>query len=147
MSHHLALVAVHHATEAAKLDSSFPPALDDETSLLLKDLRDIHEHWIGNMPIFLGGRGDPVYKSGKHYRAVQPAKTPFSPASWSSSDGPRLAPDVPATRVHKFLDAVEEYVLSKRPELGEFVAPRAASPWRGESAGSDRWWPAPDVET
>jgi hypothetical protein len=141
---HLALVALHHVTTAARLadlDQSIDPTLDDD----LKSLRDLNEHWDENQPIFnVHPRpAEPSRKSGRRFTENHPDDSPYGAFAWASDRGPLLMPSLPAAQVHDLLDSLTAEIVKIQPLLSEYVPDRPVSPWMGETAGRDRWWPRP----
>jgi hypothetical protein len=144
IEHHFALVAARHLIRAME---ELPPPMvvpvDDTLRAELIEGRDLHEHWVENMPIFnvTPRAAQPKYPSGKAFAQRHPEHGPYWWLDWSGKTGARLMPNVPAPVLHELLDAVEAEVLSDDPELADCVPPRAPSPWI--HAGGE-WWPKPD---
>lgn len=143
LNHHLAVVATHHAIEAAKLDPDFHARMDAADSRLIRDVRDLHEHWVENKPIFFGRIGQPAFPSGRHFRELEPVRPPYAPMSWANKTGLKIAGDVTVHRVHVFLDSAELYVLERHPEFAGFVPNRRPSPWMYVEDFGGEWWPRP----
>jgi hypothetical protein len=140
--HHFALIAARNLIHALDL----PP---DANHLVGRDLRealiagrDLHEHWVENMPIFNATPrpAEPRYPSGKRFAARNPRDSAYYWLSWSSDKGPELLPDVAAAAVHDLLDRVERHVLASNDSLRRFIPPRAPSPWARDGG---IWWPTP----
>jgi hypothetical protein len=139
IEHHLALVAARHliqALELAPTGVSIDPTVRDE----LVEGRDLHEHWLDNLPVFLKTprMAQPQFPSGKRYAARNPDRDPYRWDSWGNMTGPMLLPHVPASELHALVDAVEAEVLAQDEALERFVPERKASPWRFENG---EWWP------
>jgi hypothetical protein len=142
--HHFALVAARHLFHALDLDP--PLHLPDDYSDLrdeLKQGRDLHEHWVENMPVFnVRPRvAEPGHKSGRDFAARNPDRGPYWWLGWNNKTGALLMPNVPAPALHQLLDAVEAEVLASDPALKRFLLPRAPSPWLHEGG---EWWPKPE---
>ena len=143
---HLVFVSARHLVRATALSND--PPLDAPLSDGITDVRNLLEHWDENAPIFnkwpqVIPEGDAKrrFPSRKRFAEQHPEVTPFSSFAWDSTSGPKLLPTIPAHMLHAALDVVEAAVLQRRPELAEFVSERDPSPWLGEDAGNDRWWP------
>jgi hypothetical protein len=143
IEHHFALVAARNLFRALDLDPPTQVAIDPTLRAELIEGRDLHEHWPENMPIFnvKPRTAQPQYRSGRDFAARNPDEGPYWWLGWNSKAGARLLPNVYAPGLHALLDAVEAEVLGDRPELAEFVPPRAPSPWIHER---DEWWPKPE---
>lgn len=112
--------------------------------------RDLNEHWIENLPVFLvrPRSREPRYPSGKNFAERNPEAGPYWWLGWSSAERPQVLPNVSARAIHELVDRVEEAVLARDPGFRRFVPVRQLSPWLGEDAGRARWWPRPqDAET
>lgn len=145
--HHFALIAARNLLRAIDLPGS-GVSVDATTSAELIEGRDLHEHWVENLPIFnVHPRpGDPPRRSGQDFATRNPDAGPYWWFRWSSTEGPKLLPNVPTHAVHELLDRVETAVL-RHPDMEQFIPPRQPSPWAGEAHGHDRWWPAPLSES
>lgn len=144
LAHHMALVAGHNLLRA--LDnaegrySAMPKAMAREVEVL----RNLHEHWDEQWPSFYDVRNPgPLKRSGQHFADLHPGRSPYWALGWSSKDGPLLGPGLLAGTLHEFLAELEAEVLAVAPDLARFVTPIEPSPWLGQSAGNDRWWPRP----
>jgi hypothetical protein len=145
IEHHFLLVAARNLIRAIELPGA-GVTIDPTLRAELIEGRDLHEHWVENAPIFnVHPRREPKYRSGKDFaeRNPQPSNYPYWWLGWNSRDGPRVLPNVPAHAIHKLVDRVGAVVTSRDPTLERFVPQRAPSPWAGEAAGDDRWWPRP----
>lgn len=142
---HLALVAAAHVRRAVGLPG-WTGDVDTDVLDVLGDLRNTVEHWDENLPVFAitPRQDDPPRPSGRRLAEEQPEGFPFSMFAWNGSEGPVLWPGVPASTVREVLDRLEAHVLSHAQDLRRFVPPREPSPWLGDLAGDDRWWPKPD---
>lgn len=134
----LALVAGRHVLRAVRL-SGWNHEVDTTPLDVITDLRNVGEHSDESMPVFNVSPqdGDPPRASGRRLAQALPRSNPFSPFEWNSREGAGL----PASRLREVLDALEQTVLSIDPSLARFVPPSPESPWLGEGAGSDQWWP------
>jgi hypothetical protein len=143
MEHHFALIAARNLIRAVELRPPMRVSVDETLRAELIEGRDLHEHWVENMPIFnVTPRPDhPKRRSGKDFANRNPDRGPYWWLGWSSKAGARLMPNVPAPVMHELIDAVEAEVVSDEPELGECVPPRAPSPW--VHVGGE-WWPKPE---
>jgi hypothetical protein len=144
--HHFLLIACRNLVRA--LDLALTPVVVEPN--LRADLiagRDLHEHWDENMPVFnvKPRKAEPPRRSGQGFAERNPGRGPYWWLGWSSSDGPRVLPNVPASILHDVLDAAQAWVDSERPEMAEYRLPRAPSPWLGPEAGNRRWWPGPQT--
>jgi hypothetical protein len=140
IEHHFALVAARNLFRALDLDPPMKVAVDPTLRAELIEGRDLNEHWPENMPIFnvTPRTAQPQYRTGKDFAARNPDRGPYWWLDWSNKTGARLLPNVPAPALHALLDEVEAEVLSERPELADYVPPRAPSPWLHENG---EWWP------
>lgn len=143
MEHHFALIAARNLIRAVELPQPMAVPVDDTLRAELIEGRDLHEHWVENMPIFnVTPRPDqPKRRSGKDFAMRNPEHGPYWWLDWSNKTGARLMPNVPAPVLHELLDAIEAEVLSDDPELADCVPPRAPSPW---IYADGEWWPKPD---
>jgi hypothetical protein len=131
---------------ALDLPSATSVPIDQTLREELTEGRDLHEHWVENMPKFnVTPRVEqPKHRTGKSFAARNPDRGPYWWLGWSNKTGAQLLPNVPAPAVHELLDAVEAEVLANDGALTRFVPPRAPSPWLHEDG---EWWPkAPDLE-
>ena len=142
--HHFALVAAHHLFQAVDLDPPLRVSGDDaDLRAEVKQGRDLHEHWVDNMPVFnVRPRvAEPGHKSGRDFAARNPDRGPYWWLGFDPMKGPLLMPHVPAAAVHQLLDAVEAEVLASDPGVNRFLLPRAQSPWFHQDG---EWWPKAD---
>jgi hypothetical protein len=141
--HHFLLIAAHHLVRTIDKLSEGEFRLDRIVHDELKEGRDLHEHWIENVPVFnvTPRPREPSHRSGKRFAARNPDRSPYSWLTWDGHAGPKILPNVPAEAVHSLVDQVEAAVIGRAPELRGFVPPRQPSPWLGEDYGRDRWWP------
>jgi hypothetical protein len=147
--YHFALIAARHLIQAIELAPRSSVSVDSTLRAELIEGRDLHEHWLENLPVFnvvrvergkrLPGK-PPPRRSGKDFAARNPRSTPYTWFRWGSKTGPMLLPNVSAAAVHELVDAVEAGVLAADPALGRFVPARAESPWLHEDG---EWWPKP----
>jgi hypothetical protein len=117
--------------------------VDPELEKAVIQHRDLLEHWDENMPVFniSPRQTTPPRKSGKEYASDNPDSSPYGQIRWNGSEGPILGFRVPAEKLHRLLDAVQEEVQARSPSLAEYIPSRAPSPWLGKEAGRDRWFP------
>jgi hypothetical protein len=145
MEHHFALVAAAHLMQALTLSPASSVPIDETLRDELKQGRDLHEHWVDNMPVFNVSPppSDPPRKSGKAFAERNPdaGNFPYWWLGWTPTAGALLQPNVSAPALHQLLDAVEEEVLADAPDLSPFVPPRAPSPWAQHEG---QWWPKPE---
>ena len=106
----------------------------------MKQGRDLHEHWVENMPVFNQRPrvAQPGHKSGRDFAANNPDRGPYWWLGFDLTSGPLLMPHVPAPVLHQLLDTVEAEVLASDPALNRFLLPRAPSPWLHHDG---EWWP------
>jgi len=140
IEHHFALIAARHLLQALELDPPTNVAVDPTLRAELKEGRDLHEHWLENVPVFnVSPRvKQPPRSSGRSFAARNPDRAPYWWLGWSNKTGPTLLPNVSAPAVHGLLDAVEAEVLADDSALSPFVPPRAPSPWLHQDG---EWWP------
>jgi hypothetical protein len=143
MEHHFALISARNLIRAVELQPPMTVSVDPLLRAELIEGRDLHEHWVENMPIFnmTPRPAQPKYRSGKDFARRHPDKGPYWWLDWSNKTGARVLPNVPAPVLHDLLDAIEAEVLADDPELGDCVPPRAPSPWVHEDG---EWWPKGD---
>ena len=142
IEHHFTLVAARNLLRALELEPPSRVSVDATMRAELIEGRDLHEHWVENLPIFNVSprKAEPRYRSGQDFADRHPDRGPYSWLSWNGKTGAHLMPSVPATALHLLLDKVEAEVRADDPELARFVPPRAPSPWIHERG---RWWPKP----
>jgi len=145
MEHHFALIAARNLLKALDLDPPMKVSVDPTLRSELIEGRDLHEHWVENMPIFnvTPRPARPKYRSGKDFAQRHPDKGPYWWLDWSNKTGARLMPNVPAPVLHALLDEIEAEVLNDDPDLQRCLPPRAPSPWIYENG---EWWPKPEGE-
>lgn len=149
IEHHFLLIAARNLIRAIDMTDGAIP-IEPTIRAELIEGRDLIEHWSENLPVFLvrPRSREPRYPSGKSFAERNPEATPYWWLGWSSADGPQVLPNVSAHALHELVDRVEEAVLARDPGFRRFMSVRQASPWLGEEAGRDRWWPRPkDAET
>ena len=119
--------------------------VDTELQKAVIQHRDLLEHWDENMPVFNVSprQTTPPRRSGEEYASDNPDFSPYGQIRWNNSDGPMLGSRIPAAKLHSFLDVVQEEVQAQSPSLADYIPSRIPSPWLGEEAGSDRWFPKP----
>lgn len=141
--HHFLLIAAAHFVRSTKLAGK--PDLVGKIRKQVVAGRDLHEHWFENMPIFnmKPRTQEPSHPSGQGFAERNPERSPYFPLAWDSHRGPMIQPDLPAAKVHAAVTAVMSWAESERSDLTRFVLPREPSPWVGEEAGKDHWWPRP----
>ena len=143
IEHHFVLVAARHLFYALDLAPPANPSVDPTLRAELIEGRDLHEHWIENMPVFnvTPRELEPRWRSGRNFAARNPDAGPYWWLSWSNKMGAMVLPNVSAPALRQLLDAVEADVLAENPALRSFVPPRAPSPWLHQDG---EWWPNPD---
>jgi hypothetical protein len=119
--------------------------VDGELEAAVIQHRDLLEHWDENMPVFniRPRQADPGRKSGREYARKYPDSTPYGNIRWNSADGPLLGSGVTAMQLHALLDDVQARTVAQHPSLESYIPNRARSPWLGDEAGGDRWFPKP----
>lgn len=144
IEHHFLLVAARNLFRALELAPASTVATEPTLRAELIEGRDLHEHWVENVPIFnvTPRPADPPRRSGKDFAARNPREGPYWWLGWSNKNGAEILPNVPAHALHEILDAVEAEVLAANAALARFVPPRVQSPWLQEKGAS---WPAPEV--
>jgi hypothetical protein len=142
--HHFALVPAHHLFLALDLDPPLRvPGDDAELRAEVKQGRDLHEHWVENMPVFNVRPlvAEPGHKSGRDFAARNPDRGPYWWLGWNNKTGAMLLPHVSSPALHRLLDSVEAEVLAGDPALSRFLPRRVRSPWLHEGG---EWWPKAD---
>ena len=144
IEHHFLLIAARNLIHAIDLPGA-DIAIEEPIRLELVEGRDLNEHWRENLPVFLVSprREEPRYPSGQRFAKRNPERSPYWWLGWNSTDGPTVLPNVPARAVHELIDRVEAAVIARDSGLKRLVPLRQPSPWLGEDAGQDRWWPRP----
>jgi len=139
IEHHFTLVAARHLIQALEL-SPTSVSIDSTVRDELIEGRDLHEHWLDNLPVFnvTPRPAQPPRQSGKNFAARNPKSGPYDWLRWSNKTGAQLLPHVSAPALHELLDAVEAEVLANDDSLKRFVPPRAPSPWLHQDG---EWWP------
>jgi hypothetical protein len=119
--------------------------VDETIRSELKEGRDLHEHWVDNLPVFNvhPRTAEPPRGSGKRFAARNPDRGPYWWLGWNNHDGPMVLPNVPAHAVHGLVDRIEAHVVELDPSWGRFIPARQQSPWLGTEYGKDRWEPKP----
>ena len=142
IEHHFALIAARNLLRALDLEPATRVVIDSTLRDELIEGRDLHEHWVENLPVFnvRPRQVQPGYPSGRDFAKRHPDRGPYSSLRWSSKTGARLMPNVSAPALHQLLDEVEAEVLADDAALARFVPPRAPSPWLRRD---EEWWPQP----
>jgi hypothetical protein len=142
IEHHFALIAARNLLRALDLEPASSVVIDSTMRSELIEGRDLHEHWVENLPVFniTPRQTQPGYRSGRDFAKRHPTRGPYDWLSWSNKTGARLMPNVPASALHKVLDDVEAEVIADDAALARFIPPRAPSPWLRRD---DEWWPDP----
>ncbi len=143
IEHHFALIAARNLIHALELDPTDPIPVDPVLRAELIEGRDVHEHWVDNMPVFnrRPRAAEPPRRSGKDFAARNPDSSPYWWLGWTQSHGPHLLPNVPAHALRDLLDDVESRIVARRPDLRSYLPPRLPSAWQKYG---DEWWPAPE---
>ena len=143
IEHHFALVAVGNLFQA--LD--FAPAASVSVDQILRaeliqrprPPRTLAREHAGIQRIT--AHGTAASPLGKGVRRSQSRARAILVAPIGSQEGRFApAPHVPASALHRLLDAVEAEVLTNDDSLRRFVPRRAPSPWLHENG---KWWPKP----
>jgi hypothetical protein len=144
LAHHMALVAGHNLLLALGNADGRYASMPESMARELKTLRDLHEHWNEQWPVFYDPRNPgPLKRSGKKFAELYPERSPYDWSIWNGNDGPSLGPGLVAADLCDYLDTLQAEVLAVAPQLARFEVPIEPSPWLGPSAGRDRWWPRP----
>lgn len=141
LEHHFTLIAARHLLRALELPPVSGVPLDSTLRAEIIEGRDLHEHWVENLPVFnVSPRESHVlrHRSGKEYDARNPHTGPYDWLRWSNKTGALLLPHVSAPALHGLLDAVEAETLAADQSLSGFVPARLPSPWFRDK---DEWWP------
>ncbi len=142
LARHMALVAGGNLLRALRNAEDRYTAMPEHMESEVEVLRNLHEHWDEQWPLFYDVRHPgPLERSGRPFAKLHPGKSPYSALEWDSNDGPRVSPGLLAGDLHQYLDALQVEVLTAEPELARFAMPIEPSPWMGPSAGRDQWWP------
>lgn len=144
VEHHFCLVAASHllvSLNMSQLRVSVPQPLRDE----LKEVRDLHEHWKDNMPVFniTSRTNQPQYPSGRAYAARNPTGSPYWWLRWDNENGPKLTPNVSASKVRDLLDRAVAATVQKFPDMTPVTVPPVESPWIHDPESGDQWLPRP----
>jgi hypothetical protein len=147
IEHHFTLIAARNLIRALELDAPTSVVLDPDMASELIGGRDLHEHWVENMPIFnvTPRQRQPKHPSGNAFAARNGNDSPYWWLGWGNTTGAVLLPNVTASKLHDLLDIVEADVLSRQPELAAYVPERAQSPWIEEEVDKGEWWPLSEV--
>jgi hypothetical protein len=138
---HLTLVAAAHL--ARSLDLPKADVASPELLSILRDMRNVQEHWDEYLPGFLSSPRGILKRSGKRFAEHFPDSVPWSSFAWNSKDGPMLlAGKISAAELHEALDQIETAVLQAWPSLTEFVPEQVPSPWT--DTPGEGWWPKPE---
>ncbi len=142
IEHHFTLIAARNLLRALDLEPASRVVIDPTLRSELIEGRDLHEHWVENLPVFnvTPRQTQPGYPSGRSFAERHPDRGPYDWLSWSNKTGARLMPNVSAPALHKVLDDVEAEVVRDAPALARFIPARAPSPWLRRD---DEWWPDP----
>ena len=138
--HHFTLIAARNLLRALELPPRMPLPIDKDFRAEVIEIRDLHEHWDVNAPVFnvTPRFAQPTHRSGKDFAARYPDRGPYWWLGWGNKTGATLSPGVSAPVLHALLDQIEAQVLSEDPKLSSFVPAREPSPWV-YTAGE--WWP------
>jgi hypothetical protein len=98
MEHHYTLIAARNLIRAIELPPPMAVAVDETLRAELIEGRDLHEHWVENMPIFnvTPRRGQPKYPSGKAFAKRHPEHGAVLVARLEQQD--RRSPDAERPR-------------------------------------------------
>jgi hypothetical protein len=146
--HHFLQIAARNLIRAIDLATPTVP-IEPKIRAELIEGRNLHEHWVDNLPVLsVTPRAEqPKHRSGKAFAARNPGRGPYWWLGWTNTEGPMILPNVPAQAVHELVDRVEATVMARDSGLRRFIPPRQPSPWLGEDAGDDRWWPREPAPT
>ncbi|MDX6516442.1 MAG: hypothetical protein QOH73_2108 [Gaiellaceae bacterium] len=144
LEHHFTLIAARHLMRALELKPVAAVAVDPTMRAELIEGRDLHEHWVDNLPVFnvTPRPAQPPRRSGRDFAARNPDHSPYWWLGWSGAGGAMLLPNVPAPALRRLLDDIEAEVLTADPSFATFVPPLIPSRWFEEDG---HWWPAADV--
>ncbi len=144
IEHHFALVAARNLFQALDLHPPMCVSVNPTLRSEVIEGRDLHEHWRENVPVFnvTPRVAQPRHRTGKEFAARNPGRSPYWWLGWDLKTGARLLPHVSAPALEEFLDEVEAEILTKDVALGDYVPPRASSPWLHEKG---EWWPKLDA--
>ena len=140
IEHHFTLIAARNLLRALDLPPATSVPVDPTLRAELTEGRDLHEHWVENLPVFnvTPRAAQPPRRSGKEFAARNPDRGPYWWLGWNNKAGAMLLPNVSAPALHGLLDDVEAEVLSKDAALSRFVPEPEPTPWLRRN---DEWWP------
>ena len=143
---HFLLVAADNLRRA--LDRAGPAcSLDSSLAEDLRLLRNLHEHWDQQQDVFSDpANPGPLKMSAVDFVRRHPGKSPYGFFNWSSKVGPQVGPGVLASALRTTLDHVESESVVHTPDLTRFLSNHPPSPWYGNEAPDDPWWPKPPIE-
>ena len=140
IEHHLLLVAARNMLGALDVEPKSSVQIDGDVRTDLIGGRGIVEHWRENWHAFTSHpRPEPSHRGAREWAERNPRGGPFNWLDWTSTEGARVLPSVSADALHGIVDAVEAEAVAARPNLAEYIPPRAPSPWRREHG---EWLPA-----
>ena len=101
LEHHFALIAARNLLRALELERAARVAVDPTMRAELIEGRDLHEHWVENLPVFnVTPRPEqPGYRSGRDFAARNPKDGPYDRLAWRNMTGAQLLPNVSAPGV------------------------------------------------
>jgi hypothetical protein len=144
LAHHMALVAAGNLLRALNNAEDRYTAMPEPMAQEVVVLRNLHEHWDEQWPSFYDARNPgPLQRSGQQFAMLHPGRSPYWALGWTSEDGPSLGPGLDAKALHGYLNELQAEVFIVAPNLAAFDGPIEPSPWMGQSAGRDQWWPRP----
>jgi hypothetical protein len=140
IAHHFALIAACNLIRAIDVGDSAEIAVDAVLRAELVEGRNLHEHWVANLPVFkVTPRKEEPRLSGKTFAERNPDRSPYGWLGWSGITGAMLLPNVSASALHDVLDRVQAHVLASGEGWETYLAPRRERPWiHDEEKG---WWP------
>lgn len=140
--HHFTLIAARNLIRALDLGPT-TVSVDATVRRELIAGRDLHEHWVDNMPIFnvTPRPAEPTHRSAKGFAERNPRRSPYDWLAWSSNEGALLLAVIPASAVYDLVEQAEDWAISQHSDLAEYRLPPAGSPWMERTEQETGWWP------
>lgn len=146
MERHFLLIAIGHLLQAIDLMDN-PPRVEPIVRSEVKEARDLNEHWVENMPVFMvtpRQRG-PGYRSGKDFANRNPQAGPYNWWSWNGQDGPMVTPHVSEVQVRSLVDAALAATSGGPNDMTAYIVEAPPMRWIEPKSADDWWWPDPET--
>jgi hypothetical protein len=116
---HFALVAASHVITAVARTRGRLPMPPSEMVDMIVALRDIHEHWEQQQPMFDRRpiAEDRLVRAGKRFARSNPGVHPLWWLNWDEREGSMLVDALPTEDVRRYLRKVEQLVIANDPSL------------------------------